>query len=215
MGFLSSLRLKGGSWSERRIQSRHIDELIGMCRGVLLDGAVDNAEAHGMLKWLEANRDATEAWPGSAIYARLADALSDGNFTSEEERDLSLLFAEALGNPHAHDPMLGAAPSSLPWNDPIPNIVHDGRQFCVSGEFVRAPRHAIIRMIKSRGGRYIDGISGKTNYLVVGLNGSAEWKHGNFGTKIAKAIELRSAGKPIAIVSEKHWVECIESMAVA
>lgn len=211
MGFLHSLQnLKGGTWSERRIQTRHIDELIGMCRGVLLDGAIDNVEAQGLLRWLELNRDVINAWPGNAIYARLVDALSDGRLTQEEERDIALLLAQATGNPDAHDP-LSNAPSSLPWDDPAPNIVHRGHQFCVSGDFVRAQRHVIIKMIGSRGGRYIEAVSGKTNYLIVGLNGSDEWKHGNFGTKIAKAIELRSSGKLISIVSEKHWIQCLDA----
>jgi NAD-dependent DNA ligase len=210
MGFLSSLHnLKGGTWSERRIQTRHIDELIGMCRGVLLDGAVDSIEAEGLLRWLELNRDVIDVWPGSAIYARLADALSDGKLTADEERDVSLLLAQATGNPDTHDP-LSNSPSSLPWDDPAPAVVHTGRQFCISGDFVRAQRHTIISMIEHRGGRYIDGVSGKTNYLIVGLNGSTEWKHGNFGTKIAKAIEFRSAGKPLCIVSEKHWIQCLD-----
>lgn len=211
MGILSSLHdLKGGSWSERRIQTRHIDELIGMCRGVLLDGAVCSSEAEGLLRWLEQNRDVINVWPGSAIYARLGDALSDGKLTADEERDVALLLAQAIGNPNAHDP-LSDSPSSLPWDDPAPEVIHAGRQFCISGDFVRAQRHVIVSMIERRRGRYIDSVSGKTNYLIVGLNGSTEWKHGSFGTKIAKAIELKSAGKPICIVSEKHWIECLDA----
>ena len=33
------------------------------------------------------------------------------------------------------------------------------------------------------------------------------WKHSSYGTKIIRTSELRGAGQPIAIVSEKHWTK--------
>jgi hypothetical protein len=41
--------------------------------------------------------------------------------------------------------------------------------------------------------------------LVVGLYATESWKHSSFGTKIIKAVDMREAGAPIAIVSEAHW----------
>ena len=43
------------------------------------------------------------------------------------------------------------------------------------------------------------------NYLVVGLRGSGEWKHGSYGTKIEKAIEYKRAGLRLFIVPEDAW----------
>lgn len=39
--------------SERRIATRNMDELIGMCRMVLADGHVDDTEARFLLNWIE------------------------------------------------------------------------------------------------------------------------------------------------------------------
>jgi NAD-dependent DNA ligase len=62
-------------------------------------------------------------------------------------------------------------------------------------------------MITARGGRVTGSVSSQTNFVVVGLLGSQEWKHSGFGNKILKAMDLAAAGAPIAIVSEKHWIE--------
>ena len=49
------------------------------------------------------------------------------------------------------------------------------------------------------------GVNKKLNFLVVGSIGNDQWLHSSYGTKIKKALELREAGAPIAIVSEDHW----------
>jgi NAD-dependent DNA ligase len=64
-------------------------------------------------------------------------------------------------------------------------------------------------VIVSRGGLVRASCSKKTGYLVVGTIGSEEWLHSTHGTKIIKAVELKQAGKPIAIVAERHFVESI------
>lgn len=37
------------------------------------------------------------------------------------------------------------------------------------------------------------------------MQGSDEWKHGSYGSKIVKAVEYRRAGVPLFIVSEDRW----------
>lgn len=200
---------RGGEWHRKRISDRLTDELIGMCRGILLDGAVDQGEARGLLKWLEGNKAALDQWPGNAIYARLIDALSDDKLDGSEEKTLLTLLLQATGNQHANDP-LQHVPAELPWDEPAPPIVHEASRFVLTGDFVRAPRHQIEQMIVSRGGQCTASVSRKTNYVIVGLNGSNEWKHAGFGTKIQKAMELKQQGYQLAIASEKHWLQFTE-----
>ena len=85
--------------------------------------------------------------------------------------------------------------------------LHDFRQrnFCVTGDFAYGPRDRVIQTIEERGGRIVGAPSGKTDFLIVGVTASAAWKHSTHGTKILRAIELREAGKPIAIIGEEHW----------
>jgi hypothetical protein len=47
----------------------------------------------------------------------------------------------------------------------------------------------------------------KVNFVVLGSLGSEQWKHGNFGTKVAKALEYKSAGLEVRIISEEVFVK--------
>lgn len=95
----------------------------------------------------------------------------------------------------------------LPLDSPAPSIVFDAKQFCLTGKFCYGARSKCEREIKDRGGQAQSNVTQKTNYLVVGLLGSTDWKHSTYGLKIQNAIELQDKGHPISIVSEEHWVK--------
>src|SRR5688572_15754174 len=57
--------------AKRRLANRNMDELIGMCRMVLSDGAVDDSEASFLLRWIESNFQAIQQWPGNVLYERI------------------------------------------------------------------------------------------------------------------------------------------------
>ena len=61
-----------------RIQDRLIDELIGICRGVIADDEVDEREAIFIGQWIEQHRDVADRWPVNVLYARLKEMLKDG-----------------------------------------------------------------------------------------------------------------------------------------
>src|SRR5688572_4242681 len=70
--------------NRRRLATRNMDELIGMCRMVLADGAIDNMEAQFLLDWIEKNYQAVQQWPGNVLYERITRAMSDGKIDPEE-----------------------------------------------------------------------------------------------------------------------------------
>jgi len=43
--------------------------------------------------------------------------------------------------------------------------------------------------------------------LIVADMGSRDWIHSTHGRKIEKAMEVKSSGNLIAIISEEHWVK--------
>jgi hypothetical protein len=193
--------------SRRRIEVRNVDTLIGMCQMAIGDGAIDNAEARTLLSWIENNLNAVHQWPGSMLYERIARALVDGHIDPEEERDL-LEAVAAVAGCAAGD---GAPPVSgaIPYDDPCPPIIHDGRVFAVTGQFVFGPRKTVVAEIQGRGGIVKPNCSKKLSYLIVGTVGSEEWLHSTHGTKIIRAVELKQQGEPLAIVREQAWVEAL------
>lgn len=89
--------------------------------------------------------------------------------------------------------------------DDVAKLDFPGATFCLTGDFVYAPRDVCTREIKDRGGVVKSSVSKKLHYLVVGGLGSPEWKHGSFGTKIEQAMRLKREGTGILIVHEDIW----------
>ena len=65
-------------------------------------------------------------------------------------------------------------------------------------------------MIESVGGINDKGVKKATDYVVVGAYGSENWKTGNYGGKIQKALELKDKGIAIEIVEEKDFIDAIQ-----
>jgi len=193
--------------NRRRIEVRNVDQLIGMCQMAIGDGAIDDAEARTLLNWMEQNIHAIHQWPGSMLYERIVRAMSDGHIDPEEERDL----LETINQIAGASAIEGAPPvtGALPYDDPCPAIVHEGRAFVVTGQFAFGPRRTVVAEIEGRGGIVKPNCSKKINYLVVGTVGSEEWLHSTHGTKIIRAVELKQEGQPLAIVREQAWVEAL------
>jgi len=192
----------------RRIKTRNMDEIIGMCRMVLADGAVEDHEARLLLESIEGTLYAASEWPGNILHARLLRALADGQIDPDEDRELLEVIQQVAGGyPQAGGPRVSGA---IPFDDPVPEIVYAGRAFALTGQFAYGPRKHVCAVIEERGGIVKDSCSGKTNFLIVGTFGSEEWLHSTHGTKIVKAVELKKDGKPIAIVAEQAWVQSLD-----
>jgi NAD-dependent DNA ligase len=190
-----------------KIQDRLIDELIGICRGVIADGKVDEKEAIYIGQWIENHREIAEKWPVNILYARLMETLQDGIVNQEERVEL----LETLRNITGDSTMFQESNHSttLPLDMPTPEIRFEGKSFCLTGRFVFGSTFDCEETIAEMGGTISDTPSDETDYLVIGEFCSPEWRHTTFGRSIEKAVELKEAGKSILIISEEHWVESL------
>lgn len=79
-----------------------------------------------------------------------------------------------------------------------------GKVCCLSGNFVNGSKLDVEAFITDRGGSCVTGLSKTVDYLIVGGQGSGDWKYGNYGAKIRKAIEMQEKGSHIVIVKEEN-----------
>ncbi|ALG61506.1 hypothetical protein ASS64_14720 [Erythrobacter sp. AP23] len=116
-----------------RLQSRQVDELIGLARGLIADGSINHAEVEFLEKWLVTNLSVSQQPLIATLYNRVGTILADGVADLEECDDL---FA-ALSAFTAGDATLGEAAksTSLPLCQPAPPIIFDGKTFCFTGTF--------------------------------------------------------------------------------
>lgn len=184
-------------------QERTIDELLGICKGIIADGQVCEQEAAFLVTWLNENACmACDKWPMTVLLERINRMMSDGVIDAEERAELfGVLSGIAGGKPVAE--RVASFSSTLPFDEPE-CITFSEMTFCFTGNFAFGRRADCEREVLSRGGIVVPGIKKNLNYLVVGLMGSRDWLHSTYGTKMEKAIEYRGR-YGVQIIGEDLW----------
>jgi len=193
---------------EERIDRRSADALIGIAAGLAADGKINQREAEFLKSWIENHLNHITDPVVNILYRRLTDMLSDGVLDPEESAELLDMLGQFSGI------QIGAtrpfsASTTLPLDNPPPDLSWPGRVFMFTGTMAYGPRRECESLITERGGLIGGAVSKKIHFLVVGSIGNDQWLHSSYGTKIKKAVELRENGSPIAIISEEHWQKAL------
>ncbi|MDB5537516.1 MAG: hypothetical protein JWP26_127 [Devosia sp.] len=185
-----------------RLKVRQIDELVGLAKGIAADGTLANSELDYLVRWLVANREITQDPIVDGLYRQIQTLLSDGVFTDEERAEL-LGILQDFGSPAMEmgEPMLSTA---IPFADPLPTLMFDGRRYCFTGTFNHGTRDVCETAVAQRGAE-AGSLTKNTDVLVVGHYATESWLHSPYGLKIIKAKGMQQKGHRIAIVPEMHW----------
>ena len=195
-----------------------VDELTGLCRGVLANGAVDRKEAEYLRAWFQKRPHATRVPMVATVYNSVIKALPEGDnleYLSHEAWQASAAQTE-LFNTLQQFCGFGAQPDEidhstrLPLDNPPPPITFAGKHFCFTGRFNFGKRGACQDEVIKRGATAAKDVSQKTDVLVIGTYIADKWVHSTHGRKIEKAVDLRASGMPLAIISEEHWQGFLE-----
>ncbi len=191
-------------------EAKAIDQLSGICEGMLADGVVSEQEAKYFAEWVRKHAVLHPVWPFTEVLSRVERIFADGICTEEERQELREIMEALCGRQPAKN--AGETYSSaLPFNVPPPNpIEFTNRIFNITGKFAFGSRRKVMDAISGKGGIAIDSTpTHDSNYLIVGVFASRDWIHTNYGRKIERAIELRNVASGIVIVSEEHWKQFI------
>lgn len=193
------------------IKDRNIDELIGISRGLLADGNINEDEAKFLLQWIENHFDKSDLkeYPFNTIYDRLKKVLDDGVLDEDEAIEIKELLQSFTGEKPIVEQVKSMS-SSLPLCDPLPDVELDGGVFCLTGAFTIGTRKQCENIIKELGGTTKKAPTLDTTYLVIGILGNDDWIHSSYGRKIEKAAELRDKKKTgLKIITEEHFIKYI------
>ena len=190
--------------------AKAIDQLTGICTGILADGIVSPKEAEFFADWVQKFAPMEPVWPFSDILRRVETIFADGRASAEECEELRGVMEALCGYTVQADPTETYS-SALPLNNPPPDtLVFRDRLFNITGRFAYGTRKKVIEAIGNLGGQATDSPpTRESHYLVIGLFASRDWVHTNHGRKIERAVELRDSGSGIAIISEEHWKKCV------
>lgn len=190
---------------------RAIDQLIGICSGIVADGELNDTEIAFLSTWLTNNHEACTEFPGKQIAGRIAATLADGVVTAEERGDLLELLLQISGNRFVETGAAEAEAAAVP-GDVVKGILFEGSRFCFTGKFAYGTRKRCEDAVIVRGGFADGNVTQALDYLVLGAGVSKDWKFESYGRKIERALQLRDGGilRPV-IVAEKDWVVLLDA----
>ena len=172
-------------------ETKALQELNGFLKGITADGNISTDEFWVLKEWMEDNAHLAGNYPFDVVMVSLDRVLQDGIIEQEELDELLQLYQRFT------------APVETAEHETITTL--EGMHCCVTGDFNYGERAEVKRFIEARGGICDDNVKKATNYVVVGAKGSDAWKHGNYGGKIKKAMELQEKGVDISIISEEDF----------
>jgi NAD-dependent DNA ligase len=196
-------------FSRARLDDRQINELIGLARGLIADGVINQAEAEYLQKWLIGNLDVTHNPISSNLLQRVNQMLSDNVLDADEARELFKTLKRFSGGDFELGEVLKS--TTLPLDDPPPSITCLNKNFCFTGTFAYGSRKDCEAAVAKLGGR-AGSLTKSTHYLVIGIYATGSWMHSCYGQKIEKAVGMKAEGIPIALVGEQHWVGAISGI---
>jgi NAD-dependent DNA ligase len=194
-------------FNRARIDDRQINELIGLCRGLVADGAINAQEIEYLQKWLAANNAVSANPIVATLYDRVRSVLHDGVLDSDEAKELLETLVQFSGSDFELGEVLKS--TTLPLDMPPPRLAYEEKRYCFTGSFAFGSRSECEKAVTERHGE-ISTLTRKTDYLVIGVYATESWAHSTYGRKIEKALELKRAGSKVAIIHEPHWVESLQ-----
>lgn len=190
-------------FNRKTVDDRQIDTLIGLSKGLIADGEVNQSEAEFLLNWLVQNKQATNNPVITNLLAKVSSMIEDGNLDPEESKELFQLLQKFSGERAEFGEL--AKTTCLPLDIPIPKIAFPGHTFLFTGTCAFGSRKQCQEATASLGGICVSGVTKALNFLVLGTYVTDSWVHEVFGRKIEKAMHYRDSGVPLAIVSEEAW----------
>ncbi|MDD2218249.1 MAG: BRCT domain-containing protein [Eubacteriales bacterium] len=193
-----------------------IQELHALFHGLLADNVLTDQEILSLRDWISENYLLKGTYPYDEVEALLSSILQDGIITEDERKMLIAYigdFIDCTSSYNISASELAELKATYTINGICainPQIEIPGRTFCFTGASSRCTRNEIAIIITEREGTFNSGVSGKTQFLLIGDEGNPCWAFNCYGRKVEKAVELRKKGIPVQIIHENDFWVIIE-----
>jgi len=195
--------------------SSDLQILNGILHGIMADGELLDSEIYSLANWLENNKHLSTYFPYDNILSIVGEVLEDSKIDEEERillksyfKDFIFINSEEIQTQLESETVEKSR--KISYYNKVLKVDIIESQFCFTGVSSRnISRDKIKEVILEYGGKYVDNISTKTKYLIVGDKGNPAWAFAAYGRKIEKAINLNNCkGSEILIIHEDDfWKE--------
>lgn len=202
------------AFNKNRLKTRASNELVGIAKGLIADGKLNEQEVDFLCSWLSNNTEYYHTFPYNILFDRIEVMLSDNMIDEDERKELFELLTELTGEKKVKEEFEDFA-TTLPLTKPCPEIIIPDHTFCLTGTFLSGQRKDCEQAIFERGGIIQSSVTLALDYLVIGSKPTKDWKHSSFGNKILKAADYNSEKKAkIKIICENDWIEAMKNAEV-
>lgn len=182
-------------------QTQSLQVLHGLLLGIIADDVLAESEVYALKKWLEDNSNLAGNYPFDRVFSLVSAALEDGVLEQSELDEMLCMFKQFTSPTEQN-------------NDASPISDFTDKLICLTGEFSYSSRSDMEDLISQVGGICKSTVTGKTDYVIVGSLGSPDWSCGTYGSKVKKALEWQSKGKPVQIIKECVLIDYLKSQGV-
>lgn len=188
--------------------------LQGIFHGILADGILSDEEIFKLHDWLSENKHLSSYYPYDEIRSLVLSIMEDKIITEDERTVLTAFikqFVEIKNTEVAQKIERDTADVNITGICAVnPEIIFEGKTFCVTGILNRGSRSELQKAIQDQGGVSVNSISKKTDYLIIGSTNNACWSYSCYGRKVEKALELRKSGHTIVLIHETDIFTAID-----
>lgn len=175
-------------------ETKQLHELTAIVKNIISDNVLSDDEIHLLSGWTKQNEHLKGNYPFDVISNALNAVLEDGIIT-EDERIYLMDILSNYDNPVEQQ------------SSDTSNVTIAGSKIVLTGEFALGSRDEVSKKLENLGAEVQKNVTKKTDYVIVGGYGSSDWAHGNYGTKVKKALELQTKGANIMIIKEDDFLK--------
>ena len=175
--------------------AKSLYQFMAILEGIASDEIISDSEIKELKNWMSDCVQFQNAYPFNQILNKLERALSKQEISSVLETELLELIKNFF----------------KPDLDQCEFVALQDKVFCLTGNFNFGKRGELEKLIVLKQGIVSQSITKKVDYLVLGDKGSAGYKYGKYGSKINKALTMRSNGHKIELLSETRLMELLKT----
>ena len=189
-----------------------LQRLHAILGAILADGVITEAELTGLSAWLAEHNHLQRCWPYDEIHSLVVSVMADKRIDEQEQKMLRSFFSEFIA---VLDDRTITAPPVMIDGDIVglcavcPDIALPGSVFCFTGASSRYTRNQLADVVRQAGGEFVDTVSKKVHYLIIGADGNPCWAYACYGRKVEKAVKMRKEGSRILIVHEHDFHDAV------
>ena len=219
-GILTAEELLDISWLCEKLQSSEyydkttgdLQRLHALLGGIAADAVITEEELNGLSKWLEDHNHLRTCWPYDEIDSVVLGVMEDHKIDDKEHKLLLEFFSEFIQFDDIRTivrPVVLEDQTLRGICSVCPEININGSLFCFTGASPKYSRKEFSEIVTKLGGKFINSISKKVNYLVIGADGNPCWAYACYGRKVEEAVNLRKQGERILLVHELDFHDAV------